>query len=67
MGTLRISNGNKNNSVGYGIKTMSYRILLPWNMITTEYELETSLSELKSKTVSWEYDTCVCKLCQSII
>ena len=51
---------NKNKkTVSYDSKTISYRAPLLLVNLPEEYKLTNSLSEFKSKTKSWKYDTCL--------
>ena len=51
---------NKNKkTVSYGSETISYRTPLLLVNLPEEYKLTNYLSEFKSKTKSWKYDTCL--------
>ena len=56
----------KRNSVNYGLETVTYRALIIWAKLPSEYKLAGSLTTFKSKILekSWKCEICTCRLCK---
>ena len=54
----------KRNTVNYGLKTVTYRALILWAKLPSEYKLAGSLTAFKSKLKSWKCEICTCRLCK---
>ena len=52
----------KRNTVNYGLETVTYRALIIWAKIPSEYKLAGSLTAFRSKIKSWKCDICTSRL-----